>query len=208
MSLVDALGKNKSLTRLDLSLARLEWMPPLQREQRSALPLLRLMNANPKALEALERLIISSPASRQPTEGLFSGFAALYSSLPAIGSTQTEGDLKKLFDEIDEDGSGTLEVEELQKVFQTKLGIRKTDEEIQKVFEEIKGARCGCQHGAMLPTHRYVCGRCLLILHARPPSLFPAHPQAWAPTWTPWTSMTFASLSSTSRRARGTGQRR
>ena len=148
VSLIDALGKNKSLTRLDLSLARLEWMTPVKREQRSALSLLRLMNTNTKALESLDRLIISSAASKQPAEGLFSGFAALYASLSALGSTETEADLKKLFDEIDEDGSGTLEVEELQKVFQTKLNIRKTDEEIKKVFEEIKG---GLRMPARLP---------------------------------------------------------
>ena len=38
------------------------------------------------------------------------------SAFAGLGSTDTEEDLKKLFDEIDEDGSGTLEVEELQKV--------------------------------------------------------------------------------------------
>ena len=37
VSLVDALGKNDSLERLDLSLAGFEWMPPIQREERSAL---------------------------------------------------------------------------------------------------------------------------------------------------------------------------
>ena len=39
----------------------------------------------------------------------------------------------------DEDGSGTLEIEELQKVFKEKLNIDKTDEEIKKIFEEVKG---------------------------------------------------------------------
>ena len=56
-SLVDALGKNDSLERLDLSLAGFEWMPPIAREERSALcvgGLLEVVNGDPKALEALE----------------------------------------------------------------------------------------------------------------------------------------------------------
>jgi hypothetical protein len=59
VSLVDALGKNDSLENLDLSLAGLEWMPPIEREERSALSgLLTVMQADRKALEALENLII------------------------------------------------------------------------------------------------------------------------------------------------------
>ena len=60
VSLVDALGKNDSLERLDLSLAGFEWMPPVAREERSAIStLLTVMNGDEKALEALEKLIIS-----------------------------------------------------------------------------------------------------------------------------------------------------
>ena len=60
VSLVDALGKNDSLERLDLSVAGFEWMPPVKREERSALStLLEVMNGDPKALESLEALIIS-----------------------------------------------------------------------------------------------------------------------------------------------------
>ena len=60
VSLVDALGKNESLERLDLSLAGFEWMPPVKREERSALStLLTVMNGDAKALEALETLVIS-----------------------------------------------------------------------------------------------------------------------------------------------------
>ncbi len=60
VSLVDALGKNDSLERLDLSLAGFEWMPPIHREERSALStLLKVMNGDDKALESLETLIIS-----------------------------------------------------------------------------------------------------------------------------------------------------
>ena len=59
VSLVDALGKNDSLTRLDLSLTGFEWMPPIEREERSALStLLTVMNADEKALESLEKMII------------------------------------------------------------------------------------------------------------------------------------------------------
>ena len=48
VSLVDALGKNDSLERLDLSLAGFEWRPPIQREERSALSsLLQVMNDTP-----------------------------------------------------------------------------------------------------------------------------------------------------------------
>ena len=60
VSLVDALGKNDSLERLDLSLAGFEWMPPIKREERSALStLLTVMNGDEKALESLEFLVIS-----------------------------------------------------------------------------------------------------------------------------------------------------
>ena len=60
VSLVDALGKNDSLERLDLSLAGLEWMPPVKREERSALStLLQVMNEDSGALEALEKFVIS-----------------------------------------------------------------------------------------------------------------------------------------------------
>ena len=60
VSLVDALGKNASLERLDLSKAGFEWMPPIQREERSALStLLEVMNADEAALESLEKLVIS-----------------------------------------------------------------------------------------------------------------------------------------------------
>ena len=60
VSLVDALGKNDSLERLDLSLAGFEWMPPVKREERSALStLLEVMNQDAKALESLEILVIS-----------------------------------------------------------------------------------------------------------------------------------------------------
>ena len=64
VSLVDALGKNDSLEYLDLSLAGFEWMPPVQREERNAITtILTVMNGDPKALEALEKLIIC-PKSR------------------------------------------------------------------------------------------------------------------------------------------------
>ena len=60
VSLVDALGKNDSLERLDLSIAGFEWMPPVKREERSAIStLLTVMNGDDKALESLEKLIIS-----------------------------------------------------------------------------------------------------------------------------------------------------
>ena len=39
----------------------------------------------------------------------------------------------------DEDGSGTLEVDELQTLFTTKLSIRKSDDEIRQIFAEVKG---------------------------------------------------------------------
>jgi ribosomal protein L13E len=61
VSLVDALGKNESITKLDLSLAGFEWMPPVKREERSAIStLLEVMNADEKALESLEQLSIST----------------------------------------------------------------------------------------------------------------------------------------------------
>ena len=62
VSLVDALGKNSSLVRLDLSLAGLEWMPPIQREERNTISpggLCEVMNGDAKALEELETLVIS-----------------------------------------------------------------------------------------------------------------------------------------------------
>ena len=60
VSLVDALGKNDSLQQLDLSLAGFEWMPPIKREERSALTtLLSVMSDDSKALESLELLTIS-----------------------------------------------------------------------------------------------------------------------------------------------------
>ena len=75
VSLVDALGKNDSLERLDLSLAGFEWMPPIQREERSALStLLQVMNADPKALESLGKLVISQKSRYEmPVGDLRSG---------------------------------------------------------------------------------------------------------------------------------------
>jgi hypothetical protein len=59
VSLVDALSKNESLAHLDLSLAGFEWMPPVKREERSALTtLLEAINQDAKALEGLEKLRI------------------------------------------------------------------------------------------------------------------------------------------------------
>ena len=53
--------RNNSLTRLDLAQAGFEWKPPVQNEDRSAISsLLEVMNADPKALEALEVLIINN----------------------------------------------------------------------------------------------------------------------------------------------------
>ena len=63
---MDALSKNDSLTRLDLSLAGLEWVPPVKAEERSAIStLLEVLNGNAKALEALDEFIIS-PTSKWP----------------------------------------------------------------------------------------------------------------------------------------------
>lgn len=77
VSLVDALGKNESLTRLDLSLAGFEWLPPVAREERSALSsggLLEVINGDAKALESLEKLIISKETKWEiPVGALRSG---------------------------------------------------------------------------------------------------------------------------------------
>lgn len=63
VSLVDALGKNSSLVRLDLSLAGMEWRPPVVRETRSAIStLLKVINADEKALEELQTVVISEKA--------------------------------------------------------------------------------------------------------------------------------------------------
>lgn len=45
---------------------------------------------------------------------------------------------QSLYARTDEDESGTLEVDEIQRAFQ-KLDISMTDEEVKKVFAEIKG---------------------------------------------------------------------
>ena len=75
VSLVDALGKNESLERLDLSLAGFEWMPPIQREERSALStLLPVMNGDSKVMEDLESLIICERTRWEvPVKALRSG---------------------------------------------------------------------------------------------------------------------------------------
>lgn len=75
VSLVDALGKNDSLERLDLSLAGFEWMPPIAREERSApSTLLTVMNGDAKALESLESLVISQKTKWEiPVGALRSG---------------------------------------------------------------------------------------------------------------------------------------
>ena len=75
VSLVDALGKNSSLLTLDLSLAGFEWMPPVKREERSALStLLEVMNGDDKALEELETLVISKETGwKIPVGALRSG---------------------------------------------------------------------------------------------------------------------------------------
>lgn len=75
VSLVDALGKNDSLQRLDLSLAGFEWMPPVEREERSALTtLLAVMNGDEKALEDLDKLIICPETKWEiPVKALRSG---------------------------------------------------------------------------------------------------------------------------------------
>ena len=101
VQLVDALGKNKSLERLDLSLAGFEWLPPVQREERSAISsLLRAMNANPKSLEALEKLVICPSASTQAAAGQPSLFGGMSVAFAGLASTETQEDLQKLFDEI------------------------------------------------------------------------------------------------------------
>ena len=75
ISLVDALGKNDSLTWLDLSLAGLEWVPKVQREERSAISTLaETINGNPKALESLQKLIVSQTSQWEiPLSSLRSG---------------------------------------------------------------------------------------------------------------------------------------
>jgi hypothetical protein len=74
VSLVDALGKNDSLVNLDLSLAGLEWMPPVKREERSAISTLLAKMGDAKALEALEKMIISRTTTWQiPVLALRSG---------------------------------------------------------------------------------------------------------------------------------------
>lgn len=74
VSLIDALTKNESLTRLDLSLAGLEWRPPIGREERSAFPLIEAVNQNPKSLEALETLVICQSTRWEiPVQALRSG---------------------------------------------------------------------------------------------------------------------------------------
>ena len=138
-------------------------------------------------IDLLKPRKVAEPPAPAET-GIWGGFGALQvwnsfmelgNAFSALGKTDTEEDLKKLFDEIgkrsclpisplyllqaacpairahahertafdfffalaaaDEDGSGTLEIEELQKVFKEKLNIDKTDEEIKRIFEEVKG---------------------------------------------------------------------
>ena len=86
VSLVDALGKNDSLERLDLSLAGFEWMPPVQREERNALStLLTVMNGDSAALESLETLIICETTKWEvPVGALRSGPE---SALKTLGRT-------------------------------------------------------------------------------------------------------------------------
>ena len=97
VSLVDALSKNKSIIRLDLSLAGFEWLPPVKREERSAIStLLQVMNKEGKALEALETLLIRD---RAVSQGLWNGMSQ---AIAGIGRTDTEEDLQKIFLEIGE----------------------------------------------------------------------------------------------------------
>ena len=102
ISLVDALSKNKSITHLDLSLAGFEWLPPVKREERSAIStLLAAMNQSPKALEALDKFLICSNAPQaSPVDALWSGLTSLSAGFGAFGSFESDADLKRVFDEI------------------------------------------------------------------------------------------------------------
>ena len=76
---------------------------PVQREERSALPrLLAVMQKNPKALEALERLKIGRSASEKQADEWGSLFGGLSDAFSGLGSTDSDEDLKAIFDEIGE----------------------------------------------------------------------------------------------------------
>jgi len=64
---------------------------------------------------------------------------ALGVSIEKLGAINTEDDLKKLFDEIDEDKSGTLEIKELQNIFKAKMNLEKSEDEIKDAFKEVGG---------------------------------------------------------------------
>ena len=57
--LLDALGKNSSLTRLDLSAAGLQWSGPDASKERSGAPLVETMAASASALAELQHFVVS-----------------------------------------------------------------------------------------------------------------------------------------------------
>ena len=77
----------------------------------------------------------------------------LGAAIDKLGKTETAADLKTLFEKIDTDKSGTIEVAELQKALE-EIGLKKSEEEIKKVFEEATAgsdAKSVRSRGAAIP---------------------------------------------------------
>ena len=63
--------------------------------------------------------------------------AATFQALAKLGKADTKEDLEKIFKEIDADGNGTLDVEEVQAAMK-KIGNEMSKEEVIKLFESVK----------------------------------------------------------------------
>ena len=90
----------------------------------------------------------------------------LGAAIDKLGKTETAADLKTLFEKIDTDKSGTIEVAELQKALE-EIGLKKSEEEIKKVFEEATAgsdAKSVRSRGAAIPP----------LLDPPPPSAAPS----------------------------------
>lgn len=60
-----------------------------------------------------------------------------FKALASLGSTNSDEDIKKIFQEIDADGNGTLDVDEVKQAFK-KVNITKTEDEVKALFKSVK----------------------------------------------------------------------
>ena len=95
MPLLDALIKNASLARLNLSEAGLEWGGPDASKQRSGAPLIEAMVASAAALAGLQTLVVSSGGYAVPVAPLRRGGDEAMAALRAARFLDEDGEQEK-----------------------------------------------------------------------------------------------------------------